>query len=103
MGHKRWRKIEELFHAARECEEPQRTAFLAEACAGDDDLRHIVERLLARHHEAGEFLESPALADPGLVSAPVPGGTAQPVHSGSWPSGTSETAPVTTCRAPAPF
>ena len=61
MEPERWRKIEELFHAALEREEPRRAAYLVQACAGDDDLREIIERLLARHHEAGDFLESPAL------------------------------------------
>jgi serine/threonine protein kinase len=61
MEPERWRKIEELFHAALECDEPQRVAFLIKACSGDDDLRHRVESLLARQKEAGDFLEIPAL------------------------------------------
>ena len=32
----RWRKIEEIYQAALECEESRRAAFVAEACAGDD-------------------------------------------------------------------
>ena len=61
MEPERWRKIDELFHRALECEEPRRAAFLAEACSGDEDLRHRIELLLARHQNAGDFLETPAL------------------------------------------
>ena len=61
MEPERWRKVEELFHAALDCDEAQRAAFLAKACSGDDDLRHRVESLLARHKNSGDFLETPAL------------------------------------------
>src|SRR6516164_6888515 len=37
-----------------------RAAYLAEACGGDDDLRDRVERLVAAHFQAGDFLEAPA-------------------------------------------
>src|SRR5205823_12919131 len=57
----RWKKIEELYHTARECEESQRVAFLNEACAGDDALRREVESLLACEGEPEQFLEKPAL------------------------------------------
>jgi serine/threonine protein kinase/tetratricopeptide (TPR) repeat protein len=61
MQPERWRRIEELFHAALKVEERRRIAFLEESCAGDQDLRIRVEALLAHHKEAGSFLESPAL------------------------------------------
>ena len=61
MEPERWRKIEELFHAALECEERQRAAFLTKACAGDDGLRRAIESLLSRHKDSGSFLETPAL------------------------------------------
>ena len=57
----RWKKIEELYHTARECEESQRIAFLNEACAGDEALRREVESLLACEGEPEQFLEKPAL------------------------------------------
>ena len=56
----RWRQIEELFHRALEREEPERAAFLDEACAGDDALRQEVEALLAEQLESG-FLVTPAI------------------------------------------
>jgi serine/threonine protein kinase len=37
----------------------ERAAFLDQACADDPDLRQRVERLLARHHQAGSFLGTP--------------------------------------------
>jgi len=55
----RWKKIEELYHTARECEGSQRVAFLNEACAGDEALRREIESLLAEEKEAKGFLNHP--------------------------------------------
>ena len=41
-----WRQIEGLYHSALEQEAPQRSAFLAQACGEDDELRREVESLL---------------------------------------------------------
>lgn len=57
MTPERWEKIKELFDAALERAPEQRTAFLAEACAGNDSLAQEVQRLLAEHDRAGEFLD----------------------------------------------
>lgn len=50
-----------------------RTAFLAEACGDDADLRGRVEQLLQSHSDAGSFLGRPVVADvdPGEIT---PGG-----------------------------
>lgn len=56
----RWRQVEELFHRALEREEPDRSAFLDEACAGDEALRRDVESLLVEEAESG-FMETPAM------------------------------------------
>ena len=61
MEPERWREIGRLYHAALEREEGQRTAFLKEACAGDEDLRREVESLLAQEDGGDPFLEAPAL------------------------------------------
>ena len=53
-----WKKIEEVYHSAREREESQRAAFLNEACAGDDALRREVESLLACEGEP-EAVQNP--------------------------------------------
>lgn len=37
-----------------------RAAFVERACAGDDVLRQEVERMIANHHRAGDFLNAPA-------------------------------------------
>ena len=84
MDPDRWLKIEELFHAALEYSESQRAAFLTNACSGDDDLRHRVEALLARHKEAGDFLETPALklAAQELAEDQSPASTSSKVEPG---------------------
>src|SRR5215831_20167142 len=61
MDAERWRKIEQLYHAAQEREASDRPAFLQEACAGDEELRRKVEALLARDQQAENFLQSPVL------------------------------------------
>ncbi|HWU37975.1 MAG TPA: protein kinase, partial [Candidatus Acidoferrum sp.] len=61
MHAERWRKIEQLYLAALEREVSERSAFLQEACAGDEELRGKVEALLARDQQAENFLQSPVL------------------------------------------
>jgi len=58
----RLQTIEEIFHAALDCEPDQRSAFLEKTCAGDEVLRGKVEALLASHQEAGSFIETPVAA-----------------------------------------
>jgi Tol biopolymer transport system component/predicted Ser/Thr protein kinase len=53
----RWRRIEDLYHRVRECDETERARFLAEACAGDERLRGEVESLLGYTNEAERFME----------------------------------------------
>ena len=59
----RWHQIEHLYNEAVEMEERQRTAFLREACAADDELRRDVEKLLAAQTSAASFMEEPALSE----------------------------------------
>ncbi len=56
-----WQRVQELFHAALERQPEERTAFLAAECRGEGQLREQVERLLADHGNAGDFLESSPL------------------------------------------
>ena len=58
----RFRRCEELFHAAVALGEGQRPSFLESACAEDPSLRVEVERLLAAHARADAFIDSPAAA-----------------------------------------
>src|SRR3954469_9894016 len=59
-------RLESLYHAARLRPAEQRDAFLAEACGGDQELRHEIESLLTQHAATGGFLADvphvPALA-----------------------------------------
>lgn len=60
MEPERWRQIEQLYLSALQVEEKRRSAFLEDTCK-DAGVRHEVESLLARHDQAENFLESPAL------------------------------------------
>ncbi len=61
--------VEEIFLAALEIEAPEaRSSYLDEAC-GHTELRHQVERLLALDARAGGFLERPAAAPTGTITA----------------------------------
>jgi len=59
MTPERWRKIEDLYHAAQQRDPIGRSAFLAEACQGDDELLRQVEALLNRDTE-GQILDGQA-------------------------------------------
>src|SRR5262245_39190029 len=61
MDAKLWGKIKEIYERALDLSHDEREGFLAEACAGADELRHEVESLLAAHEDAGAFLQSPAV------------------------------------------
>jgi eukaryotic-like serine/threonine-protein kinase len=61
MEPERWRRIEQIFHAALKVEESRRARFLEQSCHGDEDLRHRLESLLAHHHDKQSILDSPAL------------------------------------------
>src|SRR6266487_4229368 len=54
--------IEEIFHAALDCEPDQVSAFLDKTCGGDQLLRREVETLLAAHQRAESFIETPVAA-----------------------------------------
>ncbi len=52
----RWRRIEELFHAALELDLDARSAFLQQACGADADLRREVESLLQSAEKPMDFV-----------------------------------------------
>ena len=60
MAAERRQQISELYHAARERAPEERSAFLTEACNGDDGLRQEVESLLEFESPSAQFLERPA-------------------------------------------
>ena len=61
MGEKaaRWRRIEEVCHAALDLDVSERATFLADACGDDIDLRREVDALLVHDESAQRFLGSP--------------------------------------------
>ncbi len=61
MKQELWHRAKQVYQSAIELDLPQREAFLAQACAGDDLLRQEVESLLACRPGAEQFMESPAL------------------------------------------
>jgi hypothetical protein len=61
MRPERWQQLDQLFHSALEREPSERSAFLDEACGGDESLHKQVEALLAANKEAGSFIERPAM------------------------------------------
>jgi Tol biopolymer transport system component/predicted Ser/Thr protein kinase len=63
MNEERLRQIEELYQSAREREPGERSAFLAEASRGDEELRRKVELLLAQ--DASSDDTSSLLGQPG--------------------------------------
>ena len=67
----RWQRIEELYHAAQARPANERTAFLAEACRGDEKLRREVESLLNQPSQDG-FLAAPSLETASALIVDVP-------------------------------
>jgi len=61
MEPERWQQIDRIVAAALERQEGERSAYLDEACGGDEALRRKVETLLVAHKEAEDFLEEPAV------------------------------------------
>src|SRR5215207_2028862 len=70
MTPERYQQIGEIYHSALELGPEQRPAFLAQACAGDEELLREVESLIASNEEAGEFIHAPAMeVAAGLLTA----------------------------------
>src|SRR5271157_1869675 len=67
MEAERWKRIEDLCHAALELAPEKRAAFLAQACPDDPQLRAEVESLLDQ--QADSFLESAPLSAVRALSA----------------------------------
>jgi len=65
MATARWERIKGILRDAIERSPDARDAFLADACGGDDALRHEVEALLRADEDPGDFLVPP---DRGCVS-----------------------------------
>ena len=57
----RWQLVKEILYPALEMTAAERSAFLAEKCGDDTELRQEIESLLAAHRSATERFESPAV------------------------------------------
>src|SRR5437867_11662954 len=60
MTPERWQQIDQLFHAALQCEPNQRAAFVVESCGGDKLLQKEIDDLLAAHDRSENFIETSA-------------------------------------------
>ena len=70
MESDRHRRIQDLFHAALECDVATRRTFLNRSCAGDPELLREVESLLAHAQSTGAFFDAVvSSADP--ISEPA--------------------------------
>jgi tetratricopeptide (TPR) repeat protein len=68
-------KVEQVFWDALQLgSEEKRSAYLDNACGGDEELRSLVEKLLRAQPKAAAFLEQP-FTEPGAA-------TAEPIHEG---------------------
>ena len=72
MTSEQWRHVERLYHAAQVEPPERRAAFLADACAGDGELRAEVESLLAHS------------SSPGVLDQPLPELAARLADPSAW-------------------
>ena len=57
MTPERWQQITEIFHAALARDPRDRADFVADACAGDEQVRREVESMLAQPMATDGFLD----------------------------------------------
>lgn len=60
MTPERWQRVKEIFQSAIQRSPDNRSAFLMNACRGDEALRKEVQSLLDANEKSGEFIDSPA-------------------------------------------
>ena len=85
----RFARVKAVFCNAIERPAGSRAAYVATACAGDDELLREVESLLASDGQADGFIEVPAAAVLGAeVAGPRPSGSPQPQRPPQLPAGT---------------
>jgi serine/threonine protein kinase/Tfp pilus assembly protein PilF len=68
MTAERWQRVEAILQSALDLEPgEERIRFVSDACAGDEEVRREVERLIAADAAAESFIESPAWTASGLL------------------------------------
>jgi eukaryotic-like serine/threonine-protein kinase len=68
MTPERWSRIKHLYHRARALQAPERSAFLDQECAGDEEQHREVQRLLEQPVDTASFIDfvgGPLPIDPG--------------------------------------
>jgi serine/threonine protein kinase len=73
MDSTRWKRVEDVYHAAIGFPVKERAAFLDTACSGDEALRREVESLLAQKGEGSTFFAVPAVEVAAGSSSASPG------------------------------
>lgn len=61
MTPEHWQRIKALLDSALERKPGERSAFLDEACFGDESLRKEVESFIISHEQSDSFIEEPAV------------------------------------------
>jgi len=64
MSTEKWKRVNELFDAAQKLTQGEWNKFLNENCGGDEQLKQEVQSLLSSFEQAGEFIQSPLIANP---------------------------------------
>lgn len=54
-------QVDKIFQEALDLAPEQRSAYLDQACAGDEDLRHEVESLVSSYEQSSKFMETPVI------------------------------------------
>ena len=70
MDEVKWRRLEAIYHAALSREPDDRSAYVAEACEGDEELEREVTSLLRQDVSKSAFLDHPA--EEALGTSPSP-------------------------------
>ena len=73
MNPERWKQVSQLFHAALARDAAERAAFLTGECAGDHELRQIVESLISHQSATGQFIDERVFE---MLAKPDPEGRA---------------------------
>jgi eukaryotic-like serine/threonine-protein kinase len=63
MDHERWKRVDEIFHAALDRDTSARARYLQDACKDDDSLRIEVEALIESHEKESSLFEKPVAED----------------------------------------
>jgi len=69
MSPERWQQIEAIFQTAVDLKTADRAAFIGKACAGDEELKSEVEKLMADYESADSFIESPVWTDSSFLNS----------------------------------